>query len=145
MITRKNWPDDWQEVPEWTEVDGEIYNHFLNCMPPMRWNHETGYLQIGEPHDHVKMFGRYVPRFLTFGKANGKCYFLGIQIVGEIPAKPRYTVHYIDGHDLKYKTFTTDAITPEEAESKMRWSYEADFDHQIIEIIKHGGLKNDHH
>lgn len=137
MITRKNWPDDWREVPEWTEVDGEIYNHFLNCMPPMRWNHETGYLQISEPHDHVKMFGRYAPRFLTFGKANGKCYFLGIQIVGEIPAKPRYTVHYIDGHDLKYKTFTTDAITPEEAESKMRWSYEADFDHQIIEIIKH--------
>lgn len=48
----------------------------------------------------------------------------------------KYKVQYIDGHDLKYKTFTVEAGTPEEAVSKMRDSYEADFDHQIIDVYK---------
>lgn len=47
-----------------------------------------------------------------------------------------YKVAYIDGHDLKYKTFTTAAESPEDAIRKMRESYEADFDHQIIEVYE---------
>jgi len=47
-----------------------------------------------------------------------------------------YKVAYIDGHDLKYKTFTTAAESPEDAVRKMRESYEADFDHQIIEVYE---------
>ena len=47
-----------------------------------------------------------------------------------------YRVQYIDGHDLKYKTFTVEARSPEEAVSKMRESYEADFDHQIIDVYQ---------
>lgn len=48
--------------------------------------------------------------------------------------KMKYKVAYIDGHDLKYKTFSTTAESPEEAVRKLRESYEADFDHQIIEV-----------
>ena len=48
----------------------------------------------------------------------------------------QYKVTYIDGHDLKDKTFTTPAASPEEAVQKMRDSYEADFDHQIIEVYE---------
>ena len=48
----------------------------------------------------------------------------------------KYKVAYIDGHDLKYKTFSTTADNKEEAIRKMRDSYEADFDHQIIEVYE---------
>jgi len=48
----------------------------------------------------------------------------------------KYKVTYIDGHDLKYKTFTTTAESKEEAVRKMRDSYETDFDHQIIEVYE---------
>lgn len=46
----------------------------------------------------------------------------------------KYQVAYIDGHDLKYKIFTTTAKSPEDTVQKLRESYEADFDHQIIEV-----------
>ncbi len=48
----------------------------------------------------------------------------------------KYKVQYIDGHDLKYKTFSTTAESPEDAVRKLRDSYEADFDHQIIEVYE---------
>ena len=48
----------------------------------------------------------------------------------------KYKVAYIDGHDLKYKTFSTTAESKEEAVRKTRDSYEADFDHQIIEVYE---------
>lgn len=48
----------------------------------------------------------------------------------------KYKVQYIDGHDLKYKTLVVEARTPEGAVSKMRESYEADFDHQIIDVYQ---------
>ena len=48
----------------------------------------------------------------------------------------RYKVAYIDVHDLKYKTVTATAESPEDAVRKMRDSYEADFDHQIIEVYE---------
>lgn len=48
----------------------------------------------------------------------------------------KYKVTYIDGHDLKYKTFTTTAESKEAAVRNMRDSYEADFDHQIIEVYE---------
>lgn len=53
----------------------------------------------------------------------------------------KYKVQYIDGHDLKYKTLVVEARTPEEAVSKMRESYEADFDHQIIDVYQVDGKK----
>ena len=47
-----------------------------------------------------------------------------------------YKIAYIDGHDLKYKTFTTEADSRDDAISKLWASYESDFDHQIIEVYE---------
>ena len=48
----------------------------------------------------------------------------------------KYKVAYIDGHDLKYKTFSTEAESRDDAISKLWASYESDFDHQIIEVYE---------
>ena len=48
----------------------------------------------------------------------------------------KYKIAYIDGHDLKYKTFTTEAENRDDAISKLWASYESDFDHQIIEVYE---------
>ena len=48
-----------------------------------------------------------------------------------------YTIHYIDGHDLKYKIFRTIAMSEQSARQNLWDSYtDGDFDHQIINIIK---------
>lgn len=46
-----------------------------------------------------------------------------------------YRINYIDGHDLRYKSFETNAETREDAISALWDKYWADFDHQIIEVI----------
>lgn len=47
-----------------------------------------------------------------------------------------YLINYIDGHDLKYKSFETDADDRDSAIRHLWDSYQnGDFDHQIIEII----------
>ena len=48
----------------------------------------------------------------------------------------RYKVQYIDGHDLLFFNDTATAESPEDAVRKLRDSYEADFDHQIIEVYE---------
>ena len=46
-----------------------------------------------------------------------------------------FIVAYIDGHDLKYKTFKTTAGNPDEAVRNLRASYiNGDFDHAIISV-----------
>ncbi len=45
-----------------------------------------------------------------------------------------YRIAYIDGHDLKYKIFRTQASSREDALGKLWDSYESDFDHQIISV-----------
>ena len=54
----------------------------------------------------------------------------------EVASMPKWKIQYIDGHDLKYKVFTTEAKDPEEAQVKLWESYESDFDHQIIDIYR---------
>ena len=48
-----------------------------------------------------------------------------------------YRINYIDGHDLRYKSFETAAKTEKDALSNL-WEcyYPFDFDHQIAEIIE---------
>lgn len=47
-----------------------------------------------------------------------------------------YRINYIDGHDLRYKSFEISAETQEEAISKLWERYDADFDHHIAEVIE---------
>lgn len=46
-----------------------------------------------------------------------------------------YRINYIDGHDMRYKSFETNAETKEDAISALWDKYWADFDHRIIEVI----------
>lgn len=47
-----------------------------------------------------------------------------------------YRINYIDGHDLRYKSFETSAKSKEDAISKLWDRYDADFDHHIAEVIE---------
>ncbi len=52
----------------------------------------------------------------------------------EVASMPKWTIQYIDGHDLKYKTFVTEAASPDDAISKLWEQYTSDFDHRIIDV-----------
>lgn len=47
-----------------------------------------------------------------------------------------YRINYIDGHDLRYKSFEVSADTQEDAVSALWDAYDADFDHHIVEIVE---------
>ena len=50
-----------------------------------------------------------------------------------------YKINYIDGHDLRFKTFETDAEDRDQAIRNLRDSYvDVDFDHQIGSVIEEG-------
>lgn len=84
MITCNNWPKRWEEVPAWTEIDEEVYNHFLNVLPPLCWN--DSYFQCSEPFDFAKdENGRFGGLYLTFDKRDGKFFYLGINFRGQRP------------------------------------------------------------
>ena len=82
-ITTNNWPGNWDLVPAWTEISEEVYEHFLNVLPPLCWR--GGYFQCSEPYCHEGGKGRY----LTFIKKDGTYWFLGIQFYGQVPNPER--------------------------------------------------------
>ena len=47
-----------------------------------------------------------------------------------------YRVCFIDGHDLKYKTFTCEALNRKDAISKMMDLFGPNFDHQIADVYR---------
>lgn len=50
-----------------------------------------------------------------------------------------YEISYIDGHDLRYKVFATEASSAADAINNLWDSYQdGDFDHQIISVAKDG-------
>ena len=63
------------------EVTPEIYNHMLDCLPPIslpRTPETAGYsagFLAGEPYDCDPETGR--TRYAAFAKRNGHCFFLG--------------------------------------------------------------------
>lgn len=50
-----------------------------------------------------------------------------------------YRVCFIDGHDLKYKTFTCEAENRVDAIHKMHEMFGANFDHQIANVYMFDG------
>lgn len=51
----------------------------------------------------------------------------------------RFKINYIDGHDLRFKSFETDAEDRDQAIKNLRESYvNGDFDHQIESVIEEG-------
>lgn len=85
MITVDTWPESWGTVPAWTEVSEEVYNYFLNVLSPLRWR--GGYFQNSEPYSHGQNGKFWCGKYLTFTKADGKYWFLGIQFPGCFPER----------------------------------------------------------
>lgn len=86
MITRKNWPEDWSKVEPFTPVSDEVYNHFLNVLPPIRWRYEV--LQAGGAYDHDEGGALY----MTFVQIKGVWNFVGFYHAGEIVPVERVKV-----------------------------------------------------
>lgn len=97
-ITKDNWPESWGRVPAWTEVSEEIYEHFLNVLPPLNYSYPCPYFQCSEPYSHEYQMirvgdtpkedrFRWRGKYLTFSKQDGKCWFLGVNFSGEYPEK----------------------------------------------------------
>ena len=66
------------------QVDEEVFNHFLNILPPRTMR--TGYFQVGEPVDHRKdpKTGKYKATWATFiENGNGQYFYLGNCFAGE--------------------------------------------------------------
>ena len=82
IYTRFDWRNDNTfKAAHGQEIEEEIYNHMLNCMPPhtLPKNELTsGYIGgflVGEPYDFDPEYGCL--RYAAFGRRNGKFYFIG--------------------------------------------------------------------
>ena len=87
MITRETWPANLENVEPFTPVDEEVYNHFLNTLPPAYWNRTV--LQAGEPWTHDEHGALYI----TFVQVKGVWNFVGFFHAGEIIPVERMKVN----------------------------------------------------
>ena len=78
IITCETWPESWSKVKPFTPVSDEVYNHFLNVLPPVKnWN---TVLQVGEAYDHDENGAL----FMTFVRIAGVWNFVGFYHANEI-------------------------------------------------------------
>ena len=86
----------------------------IKSLPFAKWN-----VDAGEP-DHI--WHRYVHE----------------RLYAEPPIRlHQFKISYLDGHDMRFKTFETEAASKEEALNALREKYKpADFDHQINEVVE---------
>lgn len=76
-----NWTGDLYEYLKFGDiVDNEMYNHFVNVMPPAALN--SDYVQMGEPYSHVN--GK--PTYETLVKIDGNWTYCGHCHWGKIEA-----------------------------------------------------------
>lgn len=47
-----------------------------------------------------------------------------------------FRINFIDGHDLRYKSFETSAAGEDAAISSLWDRYDADYDHHIVEVME---------
>lgn len=71
------------------EITEEVYNNFLNCMPPIGLKGGQGWFagfQLGEPYRHRTdtRTGKWRPMFATFTAGNGRYFYQGINFAGEL-------------------------------------------------------------
>ena len=71
------------------EVAQEVYEYFLNILPPRSINGGQGYFagfQVGEAYSHEldTRTGKLRPMYATFVSRDGKYYYMGINFPGEV-------------------------------------------------------------
>ena len=109
----------------------------------MNWSQQGGISEVFFTGDRKYAFQR-VDRFWRLYGEDGN-------FVKEFPSFPAmveyirqrradypgtYNVCFIDGHDLKYKTFTCQAKNRKQAIEKMFDKYGPDFDHQVRDVFR---------
>ena len=82
-------------APRGSEVSEEVYNNYLNIMPPISLKGGQGAcagFQMGEPYCHRtdKRNGKWRPLFATFTTINGRFFYHGLNFAGEIDSRPYY-------------------------------------------------------
>lgn len=75
------------------EVTEEVYNHFLNVLPPISLKGGQGWpagFQMGEPWRHREdtRNGRWRPMFATFTNSGDRYFYQGINFAGEVDSRP---------------------------------------------------------
>ncbi len=84
-ITHDNWPQNWRDVPPFTEVSEEVYNDMLDALPPiyLRRSPYCGF-QMGEPHSTAAdENGNWRNQYLTFVHIGTKHYYAGLNFGSE--------------------------------------------------------------
>ena len=74
------------------EITEEVYNIYLNVMPPISLKGGQGVtagFQMGEPYCHREdtRTGALRPMFPTFTKDNGRCFYQGLNFLGEVDSR----------------------------------------------------------
>lgn len=85
------------------EITEEVYNHFLNCMPPIGLRSGQGCaagFQLGEPYCHRTDLrnGKWRGMYATFTSSSGRYFYQGINFPGEIDS----TTHVDPKENLLY-------------------------------------------
>lgn len=75
------------------EVTEDVYDNFLNIMPPISLRGGQGWqagFQVGEPYCHRDdtRTGKWRPMFMTFTTSGGRYYYQGINFAGEVDSWP---------------------------------------------------------
>ena len=84
---------DFTTAKRGTEITEEIYDDFLNCMPPISLRGgqdcDCGF-QMSEPYCHRTdtRTGQFRALFPTFVKRGGRCYYEGHNFAGEVNSRP---------------------------------------------------------
>lgn len=79
-------------VEDYDEIDEELYNYFMDVLPPMSLRTTQGFVDCGfqcsEPYDIVyDNEGNGHNTYSTFGKKNGKYYYMGLNVKGQVFTK----------------------------------------------------------
>ena len=89
MKTLKEWDESGKSLTDYLkpgdEVDKEMVDYFMDLLPPHRMS--AGYLQVGEPYDHIKVediHGEVSIKgiYATFHKEAGKWIYKGHCVSG---------------------------------------------------------------
>lgn len=96
IYTREQWAADRNfSAKVGQEVEEDIYEQMLDCLPPLRLPRECGYsagFRVGEPyiHEQSAKTGEWLAHYAAFGKKDGKCYFLGhMNKYGELSSRDK--------------------------------------------------------
>ena len=80
--TMEKWSEDGTfKAAVGQEVSDEVFDEFLNCLPPHYW--ANGYMQVGEPYGVCKMDGKHCHTFTTFR---------GNTFLGHLPSLHKFTI-----------------------------------------------------